>query len=231
MARSVPEDPYCGLAEPGQLAGQPPALDICDPAEPSPEHLIERAAACEDAARAVAGITNNGVMMPPTLVRRPARQKAQGRRVVSARTSAQLRQLMRMVVERGTGRKADATGYRVGGKTGTADKPGPRGYSRKRLVSSFVAAFPMDRPRFLVLAIVDEPKGTKETHGYATGGWVAAPIVRNVVARTAPLLGVRPVLERGPVMEYADRTPRARNTIRSRGAGRTARPERRVANF
>jgi len=59
MARVVPEDPYCGLAEPGELARSIPELDIFDPAEPAPETLIERAAAAEDTARAVPGVTNS----------------------------------------------------------------------------------------------------------------------------------------------------------------------------
>ncbi len=59
MARSVPEDPHCGLAEPAALAKDPPSLDICDTAEPDSQTLIARAAACEDAARAVPGITNS----------------------------------------------------------------------------------------------------------------------------------------------------------------------------
>src|SRR3546814_19177569 len=59
MARVVPEDPYCGLAAPEQLAAAVPDLDILDEAEPAPEVLIERARACEEAARAVAGVTNS----------------------------------------------------------------------------------------------------------------------------------------------------------------------------
>lgn len=59
MARSVPEDRFAGLAEPEQLAREIPRLDICDPQEPAPERLIERARACEEAARAVAGVTNS----------------------------------------------------------------------------------------------------------------------------------------------------------------------------
>jgi len=59
MARAVPEDPHCGLAEPGEVASEPPELDLCDPEEPSPETLIERARVCEEAARAVPGVTNS----------------------------------------------------------------------------------------------------------------------------------------------------------------------------
>lgn len=100
---------------------------------------------------------------------------------------------MRLVVRNGTGRNADVPGYLIGGKTGTADKPGPRdGYSGRRVISSFVAAFPMNKPRYVILALIDEPKGTQRTRGYATGGWVAAPIVARVVKRMAPILGLVP---------------------------------------
>jgi cell division protein FtsI (penicillin-binding protein 3) len=104
-----------------------------------------------------------------------------------------MRGLMRLVVRHGTGRNANVPGYLIGGKTGTADKPGPRGgYSGRRVISSFVAAFPMDKPKYVVFALLDEPKGTKRTNGYATGGWVAAPVIARVIKRMAPLLGLKP---------------------------------------
>jgi cell division protein FtsI (penicillin-binding protein 3) len=106
-----------------------------------------------------------------------------------------MRRLMRLVVKNGTGRKAAAPGYIVGGKTGTAEKASGRGYKKKALISSFVAAFPMHKPRYVILAMLDEAKGTKETFGYATGGWVAAPVVGAVVRRIAPVLGLRPIKE------------------------------------
>ncbi|MFQ5959036.1 MAG: penicillin-binding transpeptidase domain-containing protein, partial [Alphaproteobacteria bacterium] len=85
-------------------------------------------------------------------------------------------------------------GYLVGGKTGTAEKPGARGYQRKSLVSSFAAAFPIDAPRFVVFAMFDEPHGTKATHNYATGGWTAAPTVGRIIARIGPMAGL-PAIE------------------------------------
>src|SRR3546814_3518104 len=94
-----------------------------------------------------------------------------------------------------SGRNADTVAYPVGGKTGTAEKVGNHGYKRKSLVSSFVGAFPIDDPKFVILVMLDEPQGTKETYGYATGGWVAAPVVRAVVNRVAPLLGLPPKFE------------------------------------
>ena len=84
---------------------------------------------------------------------------------------------------------------RIGGKTGTADKQVGGRYARDARIASFVGAFPMDDPRYVVFAMVDEPKGTKETFGYATGGWVAAPVVGDVVRRIAPIVGVEPVDE------------------------------------
>ena len=113
--------------------------------------------------------------------------------MVSADTSEMMRALLRLVVTDGTGSQAETAGYSVGGKTGTAEKPGRRGYRRDALVSSFVGVFPSDSPRFLVLAVLDEPKGTKATHGFAGGGWTAAPTVSRVISKIGPMLGVMPV--------------------------------------
>ncbi len=144
-------------------------------------------------ANAIAAIANGGIYRPATLLPRPAAAYA-GARVVEPATSAAVRHLMRLVVEEGTGRQADVPGYRVGGKTGTAEKLGPDGrYRRKALVSSFVAAFPVDAPRYVLLVMLDEPKGTEATFGWATGGWTAAPAAGRIVARLAPLLGVPPL--------------------------------------
>ncbi len=144
-------------------------------------------------AAAVAAIVNGGVFHPPTVIRRAPDDPGLGRRVIAGRTSQWMRALMRMVVVNGTGRKAEVPGYLVGGKTGTAEKAGPGGYRRKALLSSFVAAFPIDAPRYVVFAMLDEPHGTKATLNYATGGWTAAPIVGRVIARLGPLAGIAPV--------------------------------------
>jgi cell division protein FtsI (penicillin-binding protein 3) len=122
-------------------------------------------------------------------------EQTSGRRVIAAETSALMRRLLRAVVTRGTGSKADAPGYSVGGKTGTARKIGEAGYRRDALLSSFIGAFPIVAPRYIVLAILDEPQGNESTMGYASGGWTAAPVVGRVIARIAPLLGVAPANE------------------------------------
>ena len=146
-------------------------------------------------ASAVAAVVNGGELKPATLIKPKSGVPAQGRRIMSRDTSLKMRQLMRLVVRHGTGRKAEARGYLVGGKTGTADKLIDGRYARDARIASFVGAFPMNDPRYVVFAMLDEPKGNESTHGYATGGWIAAPVVRRVVERIGPLLGVAPATD------------------------------------
>ena len=145
-------------------------------------------------ANAIAATVNGGIRRPTTLIRQDAPEGIPGSRVFSADTSAKMRGLMRLVVSRGTGKNAEkeADGYLIGGKTGTAEKPKAGGYSDKANIASFVGAFPIHAPRYVVCVVVDEPKGTKKTFGYATGGWVAAPAVGRIVQRTAGIMGMSP---------------------------------------
>ncbi|MDD3446547.1 MAG: penicillin-binding transpeptidase domain-containing protein, partial [Zavarzinia sp.] len=141
----------------------------------------------------VSALINGGIYFPPTLLRAEADRPPTGERVISSKTSAAMRKLMRLVVTMGTGKKAEVPGYWIGGKTGTAEKVGVHGgYARKALLSSFISGFPMTEPRYVVLVMIDEPKGTKETYGFASGGWTAAPTVGRIVERIAPMLGVLP---------------------------------------
>jgi len=148
----------------------------------------------------VAAMVNGGVLYHPTVIKRPAGRALIGKRVIKPKTSEKIRRLLRLVVAHGTGGKADAPGYLVGGKTGTAEKVVGRRYKAKALMSSFVGAFPMNAPRYVVFAMLDEPSGTKETLGYATGGWVAAPVVSRVISRIGPMLGMQPVNEEAPAI-------------------------------
>lgn len=144
-------------------------------------------------ASAAASILNGGLLVTPTLLKRdPATQPAQPR-VVSEHTSELMRQLYRVVVTAGTGKSANVAGYVVGGKTGTADKQSGKSYRKDARLSSFLAAFPMHDPKYIVFVMIDEPKGNKESYGFATGGWVAAPTVGRVISQIAPLLGISPV--------------------------------------
>ncbi|HEV7314927.1 MAG TPA: penicillin-binding protein 2 [Sphingopyxis sp.] len=143
-------------------------------------------------ASAYAALVNGGIYRPATLMKLGDKAPPQGRRVFKAATSARMRQLLRLIVSDGTGKQADAPGFRVGGKTGSAEKPGAGGYRRHSLVSTFAAAFPMDNPRYIVLVMIDEPKGNAYSSGQRTAGWTAAPVVRKVVTRAGPMLGVFP---------------------------------------
>ena len=137
-----------------------------------------------------AALVNGGVMVTPTLLRREPGTRPAGRRVISAETSAIMRMLLYAVVAEGTGRKAAVPGYLVGGKTGTAEKAIGGRYKRDSMITSFVGVFPIERPRYAVLTLMDEPKGTKETFGFATAGWTAAPVAGAVIERIAPVLGI-----------------------------------------
>jgi len=144
-----------------------------------------------------ATLFNGGLYRPATLLKVDARHKvAPGRRVFSEETSYKMRALLRLVVTKGTGKKADAIGYRVGGKTGTAEKVIGGGYSKTVNITSFAGVFPMEEPRYAMVVMLDEPKGTSETYGFRTAGWNSAPTFGKVVARIAPMLGMRPDMKR-----------------------------------
>ncbi|MEY4270815.1 MAG: hypothetical protein RLZZ58_2031 [Pseudomonadota bacterium] len=143
-------------------------------------------------ASAYAALVNGGLWRPATMYKLGAKAPPAGRRVFKASTSARMRQLLRLIVSDGTGNRADAPGFRVGGKTGSAEKPKGGGYARSSVVATFVAAFPMDKPRYVVLAMIDEPSGNAFSSGQRTAGWTAAPVVKNVVMRAGPMLGIIP---------------------------------------
>ena len=145
------------------------------------------------AVNGVATLVNGGVLRPVRLEYRAEEGPTDGVPVISAKTSKQMRDLMRQVVLHGTGTKADVPGYKVGGKTGTAEKLVHGHYVQNARISSFVGAFPIDAPRYAVLAMLDEPKGNRSTANYATGGWVAAPVIARLVRHMGPLLGIPPV--------------------------------------
>ncbi|MEM6475194.1 MAG: penicillin-binding protein 2 [Pseudomonadota bacterium] len=143
-------------------------------------------------ANAYAAMVNGGIWRPATLKKLEADEIPRGRRVFKASTSSRMRQLLRMISLYGTGRSADAKGYRVGGKTGSAEKARKGGYAKTALISSFAAAFPLDKPRYVVVAMLDEPRGTKASQGQRTAAFNAAPVVGRLVPRIGPMLGVRP---------------------------------------
>jgi cell division protein FtsI (penicillin-binding protein 3) len=155
----------------------------------------------------VAAMVNGGIMRPATLIKRGPDEVSDGQRVISSNTSNLMRELFRLVVQAGTGKAADAPGYLVGGKTGTAEKTLAKGYSTNARLASFVGAFPINDPRYIVLVMVDEPKPNAHSYGFATGGWVAAPVVSRIVQRMAPLLGMAPIPNDAPEAKNPLLTP------------------------
>ena len=144
-------------------------------------------------ANAYAAMVNGGIWRPATLYKLRPSEVPRGKRVFKASTSSRMRQMLRMISLYGTGRSADAPGFRVGGKTGSAEKPSESGgYSENKIISTFASAFPMDRPRYVIVAMIDEPRGTAASSFQRTAAFTAAPVVGRLVPRIGPMLGVRP---------------------------------------
>jgi cell division protein FtsI (penicillin-binding protein 3) len=144
-----------------------------------------------------AALFNGGIWHPATLVKvGPHHPVPQGHRVFSEETSYRMRSLLRVVVTDGTGRKADAPGYRIGGKTGTAEKLIGGRYTGTQVVTTFAGVFPMDSPRYVIVCMLDNPKALPETFGFHTAAWNVAPVVSRVVSRVGPFLGVDPDINR-----------------------------------
>jgi cell division protein FtsI (penicillin-binding protein 3) len=147
----------------------------------------------------IGALMNGGMLIPPTFMKRSQSEAAAlATRVIKPETSEKMRYLMRLNTEKGTAGKADVKGYYVGGKTGTSEKVVGGRYSKTKLLNSFTAVLPADNPRYLLLIMLDEPKATPESHGYATSGWNAVPVGGAVISRIAPLLGIEPRFDLPP---------------------------------
>jgi cell division protein FtsI (penicillin-binding protein 3) len=147
--------------------------------------------------QAILPIVNGGILYDLTLIKRHD-ERLVGTRVFSEKTSKQMSELFRLVVKEGTGRRADVKGYLVGGKTGTAEKLTSDGHGKKKYLknsrmSSFLGLLPAIDPQYIIFIMFDEPKGTKESFGFATAGWTAAPTVGRVLERMVALYGIEPV--------------------------------------
>ena len=142
----------------------------------------------------VSDLINGGMSIPPTFLKRTKEEAdVLAHRIVKPETSEKMRYLFRLNVEEGTASKADVLGYRVGGKTGTAEKVIHGRYSKDKSLAPFIGAFPMDHPKYAIFVMLDEPQATPETYGFATAGWNAVPTASKIIERIAPLLGVTPV--------------------------------------
>jgi cell division protein FtsI (penicillin-binding protein 3) len=144
-------------------------------------------------AEAAGAVLNGGCLRPLTIKKYDGASPLPCQRVFKPSTTQTMLELMRENVLKGTGTRANAPGLRVGGKTGTAQKPVNGRYSEDR-ISSFAAVFPTDGPvdgdRYLVQVTFDSPKGSPESSGLKTGAFVAAPVAGRVIDRIAAFLNV-----------------------------------------
>ena len=148
---------------------------------------------------AVGALVNGGYLMKPTFLKRSEEEARQvSTRVIKPETSEAMRFIMRLNGEKGSARKADIAGYFVGGKTGTAEKVINGRYAKNRNFTTFTAIAPSDKPKYLFLAIYDEPKGYAESGGYSTAAWNAGVTTGKVIERAAPILGLNPRFDPPP---------------------------------
>ena len=144
----------------------------------SPLHLIT----------VISGMLNDGVKNNPTLLKKNS--DIQGERIISEKTAKQIAILMRLNVTEGANKKAEVKGYKVGGKSGTAEKLNRGRYSKTANYTGFIGAFPMPTPEYSIYVVLDEPQATAKTHGFRTAGWIAAPTAANIIRRIGPMLNV-----------------------------------------
>jgi cell division protein FtsI (penicillin-binding protein 3) len=148
---------------------------------------------------ATAALVNGGVLLPPTYIKRTQEQaKELGKRVIKPETSEAMRYVMRLNAEKGSAARANIPGYYMGGKTGTSEKVVKGRYSKEKVLNSFMAVMPADKPRYLLLTMLDEPEGVPETMGQRTSGWNAAPTAGFIIERVAPMLDMTPRFENPP---------------------------------
>ncbi len=143
-------------------------------------------------ATAYASLVNGGLKVKPSILASDARP-SEADRIVTARTSMQIRDMLRKTVQHGTARQADVPGYEVGGKTGTADKPtATGGYARDKVIATFAGVFPASAPKYVLVIALDEPETHVNGQAFRTAGWTAVPVFAKALNRLAPILGLRP---------------------------------------
>lgn len=151
-------------------------------------------------ASVTAALLNGGRLIPPTFLKRD-KETADGLavQVIKPETSAMMRHLFRLNVVEGTAGKGDVPGFDIGGKTGTAEKVTNGRYDRSRRLTSFVGAFPMEKPKYVFLVMLDEPQPLPETYGFATAGWNAVPTTGKILERLVAILDMEPHLSEADI--------------------------------
>jgi cell division protein FtsI (penicillin-binding protein 3) len=147
-------------------------------------------------ATAYSSLLNGGTRVTPTLIKHQG-PIAKGPRIVSPAVSKASRDMLRAVVSEGTASFGDVRGYKVAGKTGTADKPRENGggYYEDKTITTFATVFPADVPKYVLIVTLDEAMETSGPKPRRTAGWTAVPVAAEVIRRVAPILGIRPDIE------------------------------------
>jgi cell division protein FtsI (penicillin-binding protein 3) len=199
------------LKKAGQLDRMRTELESAQPLYP--KHWVELntvtiafgqgiAVAPLQAAMAVCAIVNGGHLETPTFLKRSENEAlAQSSQLIKPQTSEQMRYILRLNAEKGSGKFADIPGYFVGAKTGTAQKVIRGRYSDNKVFASFMAIAPADKPKYLFVTAYDEPQGTSETHGFRTAAWNAGAVTGRIIERIGPILGIPPRFEQ-PVLPF-----------------------------
>jgi len=143
--------------------------------------------------QAYSSIVNGGFKVKPTLIKNNIETKLD--RIINLSTSNQIKNLLRSVIveTKYTGPNARIVGYELGGKTGTAEQLRNGSYISNSNLALFISVFPISNPKYLVFAMVMDPKKIKETYYNNTGGWVAAPLVKNIILELINILGIPPL--------------------------------------
>lgn len=144
------------------------------------------------AAVAGASLVNGGRLIHPTFLKKNTNETIDYSQVIDPTTSDKLKKLMYLNIMNGSGKNAAVDGILVGGKTGSAEKVSDKTYEKNKLRTTFLGAFPINEPKYILFLLLDEPEGTEETYGYATAGYNVAPTFSNIVTRIAPMLDIIP---------------------------------------
>ena len=190
-----------GVVFPGEAAGSLPVRQRWAPIETATMSFgYGITVTMLQLARAYTMLANEGRLLPVSLLHRTGTVAAP--QIVSEKVAGQVLTMLQQVVEKGTARRAAIAGYKVGGKTGTTRKVESGSYSSEEHRALFAGVVPVDRPRIVMVVMVDGPR-----EGGYYGGLVAAPVFGRVARAAMRLLGVPPDQAAGPVRDQEDRLP------------------------
>jgi len=157
-------------------------------------------------AKGYAIISNGGFEIKPSLIKKVLKDNQKPKRIIKKGVSKQINEILRKIVttEKGTAEFANIKGYQVGGKTGTAEKSIVGGYTRKAKVNTFVSIFPISKPKYVMVILIDEPKtsedyiyeyknkkGSYKGTPFNTAGWTSVEVAGKIIQKIGPILATK----------------------------------------